>query len=319
MTFSHRNATGWQFLLATLILITGIIVLFSYRSLSEEITITNEAVKISNARIKAPMPEIEGEAAVVWDANVQQIVFSKEADEPLPLASITKLITAIAAIETLPANATVTIKAEDLDTEGESGLIQGDSWQLRELVGYMLSVSSNDAAEALARATEEYLREQGDSITFTMLMNRKAADIGMRNSKFYNASGLDVVDGVEAGATGSANDVIRLMQYIYNNHPDIGLQSTSDNTTFTSQARSYTVDNTNEIIDELPHMSISKTGFTYLAGGNLAVMVDLGIDRPLYIVVLGSSSQGRFRDVDKLFAASVEVIQNDSNYVSSSN
>ena len=69
--------------------------------------------------------------------------------------------------------------------------------------------------------------------------------------------------------------------------------------------------NTDELVNEIPGLIAGKTGYSDLAGGNLAVIFDAGFDHPLAVVVLGSTSEGRFNDVKQLVAAAVKYCQND--------
>ena len=68
--------------------------------------------------------------------------------------------------------------------------------------------------------------------------------------------------------------------------------------------------NTNRLIYDIPQFLAGKTGFTDIAGGNLAVMADIGVNQPVGIIVLGSSENGRFEDVLKLYRATGQWFQN---------
>ena len=79
---------------------------------------------------------------------------------------------------------------------------------------------------------------------------------------------------------------------------------------FASAQNIYPAQNTNYFVDQVPNIIASKTGFTDLAGGNLVIAYDAGLNRPIIISVLGSSEEGRFKDALKLLEASMEEIQN---------
>jgi D-alanyl-D-alanine carboxypeptidase len=70
----------------------------------------------------------------------------------------------------------------------------------------------------------------------------------------------------------------------------------------------HKIENTNTIVGELPNILASKTGFTDLAGGNLAVIIDPSLNRPILIVVLGSTKEGRFQDVSNLAQKTIEYL-----------
>jgi serine-type D-Ala-D-Ala carboxypeptidase (penicillin-binding protein 5/6) len=247
---------------------------------------------------------IEGKAAYVFDVRSAEPLYTYNAEAPLPLASLTKLMTALVARTELPASSTVVISERALATDGEYGLILGERWNLRDLSDFMLTVSSNDAAEALADAAVS-----AGGVSFTERMNAMAATVGLVRSSFENASGLDLSPGT-AGAYGSARDVAGLLAYMLQTHPDI-LEATRNREVSVTSLSGFPhkVSNTNEIVNDIPGVLAGKTGFTDLAGGNLALAVDAGLNRPVVIVILGSSKEGRFSDMERLYAAAVREIR----------
>ena len=98
----------------------------------------------------------------------------------------------------------------------------------------------------------------------------------------------------------------RLVEYIIKNHPEL-LEATKHNilNTESKQGIHHTIYNTNNIVDSLPNIIGSKTGYTDIAGGNLTVVIDPALNRPVSITVLGSSKEGRFKDVEKLSNATL--------------
>ena len=92
-------------------------------------------------------------------------------------------------------------------------------------------------------------------------------------------------------------------------HPEIFNETASAKVTISSLAAfRYTATNTNERVVDVPGIIASKTGYTALAGGNLAIVIDAGIGRPIVVVALGSTAEGRFLDVETLAHASLETI-----------
>lgn len=242
---------------------------------------------------------LEGESAVVYDLNTGQAIFSYNADKQLPLASLTKVMTALVSAQNLTAEQIITIQAIDLAPLGESGLVVGEKWTAKNLVDFTLTTSSNDGAAALARAVA------GDVPTFTKMMNDQAEAIGLTETYFLNPTGLDL-GSQNSGAYGTASDIAVLMAYIATHYPDL-MQATekpSIRVSSLDQIAHYGP-NTNKITREIPGLLASKTGFTDLAGGNLAILMDAGLDQKIAIVVLGSSEDGRFRDVKKLSQATI--------------
>jgi serine-type D-Ala-D-Ala endopeptidase (penicillin-binding protein 7) len=246
---------------------------------------------------------LEAKAVYVIDVRDDKVLYAQNSDAPLPLASITKLLTALVAFQSLPENTVITISPESLSTEGESGLAPGEVWRLRDLLGFMLITSSNDAATALKNA---YRDETNGS--FISAMNAEAARLGMSQSSFQNETGLDV--GSRASNTGSARDVATLLTAAARILPDALDATRHDAMTFVSMdGVSHAVKNTNELANMIPWAVGAKTGFTDIAGGNLAISFDVSLGHPVIIVVLGSSREGRFSDMGKLVDATLEAIQ----------
>lgn len=255
--------------------------------------------------------EIEAKSAIVVDATNNNIYFSKNESAQLPLASITKVMTAIVATENNPKDASITITKDDLQQEGDSGLKQGEKWNLEELLKFTLIVSSNDGARSVASAaTYDQLDPVG---AFILKMNNKAKELRMDETFFLNESGLDVNETL-SGAYGSAKDVSALLMYAIKKYPHLFEVTTYKNLSLKSESGYYhNLKNTNQSIEYLPSPIASKTGFTDLAGGNLAVSFDAGIDHPIIVVVLGSTTKGRFEDVNKLTKAAIMAISGNKN------
>ncbi|MFA5888827.1 MAG: serine hydrolase [Candidatus Paceibacterota bacterium] len=255
--------------------------------------------------------ELEAKSAYVFDVVKNEVIFKKNEFTQLPLASVTKLMMALTATELVPNNSQVTIKKEFLKEEGDTGLLADESWKLKDLLDFSLMVSSNDGARSVASVigatnlkTDDYNLGRKD---FVLKMNEKANELGLKQTYFTNESGLD--DGVTSGGYGSAIDVSKLLGYILENHPEI-LEATRYQTlNISSLDKTHLAKNTNIDVDQIPGLLASKTGFTNMAGGNLAIAFDSSIGRPVIVVVLGSSVDGRFKDVAKLVKASLNYIE----------
>ncbi len=245
-----------------------------------------------------PLPNIkvEAQSAIVYDVQNRKVLYAKNPDTPMPLASITKLITALVGnLNTTPISK-LTITQEAIETEGDSGLLLGDTWLEKDLLDYMLTVSSNDAAAVFAN---NVMSRQD----FILAMNNLVKQMGLGSIKLRNESGLDL-DKTTPGAYGSARDIALLMSYISILDPSL-LEATSlESFTVTSNTgKKYKAVNTNKIVNAIPGLIGGKTGYTDLSGGNLAVVFDTGVGHYVVVVVLGSSREGRFDDVLKLVNA----------------
>lgn len=245
---------------------------------------------------------LEAKSVLVWDVVNNRELFAKNPDEPLPLASLTKVMTAITTNDKIKNGEQIKITKEDLAPEGDSQLIVGDVWKARDLRDFTLLTSSNDGAFALAT-----LVSNEENISFTQKMNEVAAQIGMSSSKFFNEHGLDR-EADRGGAYGSARDMATLFEYTLKNYPEILEVTRYKNLEFKSNAKKYEAENTNEVVDQIPNLIASKTGYTDLAGGNLVVAFDAGLGQPVIVAILGSTAEGRFTDVLQLVEASREYI-----------
>ncbi|MBI1998994.1 MAG: D-alanyl-D-alanine carboxypeptidase [Parcubacteria group bacterium] len=279
---------------------------------------------------------VEARAALVFDIQKQKVLYAKNEETQLPLASLTKLMTALIAEEMLPSESTVIVGKDAIEAEGDSGLLVGEKWRKEDLIALTLLASSNDGAYALASAVEVFKKENATSttpnrsaeaegtgqapnqnkfgtgqvsqgISFIEMMNTRAKDLGMNQTYFLNAAGLDAQKN-ESGAYGSARDVVALLEYILRTKPSVLDATSFDKTTLTSRdGVAHDAKNTNEQTAAIPGLVASKTGFTDLAGGNLAVLFEAGPMYPVAVVVLGSTAEERFTDVERLVWAALKT------------
>ncbi len=285
---------------------------FSWLWGGEKITAENESGVALLPRNPFENISIEANAALVFDIQKQKVLYAKNEETQLPLASLTKLMTALIAEETLPEEGAVVVGKDAIAEEGDNGFLVGERWQKNDLIALTLLASSNDGAHALASAVEAFKKENDATasssdraVSFTEMMNVQAKTLGMNQTYFLNAAGLDVQKN-ESGAYGSARDVAALLEYILRNHPGILDATPFDKMTFTSHdGVAHNAKNTNEQTAAIPGLVASKTGFTDLAGGNLAVLFEAGPMYPVAVVVLGSSVDGRFTDVEQLVSATL--------------
>ncbi len=239
---------------------------------------------------------ITGRAALVKDVNSGEIAYQKNANLVLPLASITKLMSVTLVMEhSFPQDEIVNISPNAINTPGESYFFINEKFEVQELIKMMLVSSSNDAAAAM----REYF-EAKTGLDFLVEMNKLAKKIGMKNTNFFNETGLDL-SSENAGSVGTASDLAILFEYILKNHPEIFEYSKMINySTYSESGLYYEMQNTNGIISKLKNIIGTKTGYTDLAGGNLGVIIDPDLNKPTIIIVLGSTFDGRFDDVLKL-------------------
>jgi len=256
----------------------------------------DEEINFANVTVGA-------QSALVFDVRNNKILYEKNADKVLPLASITKLMTALVAKEIIDDNSRVTIGEEAIDQSGDGGVSLGEKFSYQNLSNLTLVSSSNDGAYALAAAAGLALSQSDPAAAFVKAMNVRAEELGLNSMSFRNPTGLDITE-TESGAYGNAKDVSKLMSYIVENYPEV-LEETSKSSdvVYNEAGQRHQVENTNEVADMIVNLLASKTGYTTLAGGNLVVEFDAALDRPVIVVVLGSTYQGRFSDVLRLVEA----------------
>jgi D-alanyl-D-alanine carboxypeptidase len=237
---------------------------------------------------------ITGKAYIVYDLVDQKIIAAKNETTPLPLASITKVMMALSSILHKSKNEKVIILPKSIEDGYDLGLKDHQVWKLSELLKYTLIFSSNDGAETIADnfgGKEFFVKQMNDDAEFLSL-----------NLQFTDPAGRDLHG--EIGGKGSALEVAKLFFFARKYMPEI-LDATTKKrgTVLSSSGKVVGIPNTNQEIQTLPGAEASKTGFTDMAGGNLAVIVDISVGHPVVIVVLGSTVEGRFRDVALLYEA----------------
>ena len=196
------------------------------------------------------LPSVSAATAVVISSE-GDVVFDKNADTIMPVASTTKILTAIVAIENGDLNSVVSIKPEYCGIEGSSMYLKaGETYTLRELLQGLMLVSGNDAAVAVA------CHVAGDEESFVGLMNDKAAELEMRNSHFSNPHGLNAENHYSC-----ASDMAKLMAYCMDNEDFariVGMKSCN--------ISAKTLLNHNKLLTLCEGCIGGKTGFTEAAG-----------------------------------------------------
>ncbi len=232
-------------------------------------------------------------AAILYDPTLHQVLYQKNVGMALPLASITKLMTAQVVLASKPSSSLVTITAADLKPAGDWGFKPGETIALRDLLTFGLIASSNDAIAAAAASLGS------DTVA---KMNATAAAMGLTKTYFLNPTGLDVSPSI-AGAYSSAYDVARLAAAFYHDHPDLFTQTTQSEVIIAASGQNLAAAATSLPLANLPGFIAGKTGYTDLAGGNLVVVFDVEPGHPLVAAVLSSTQDGRFNDIRTLVNA----------------
>ena len=194
-------------------------------------------------------------SAIVVDADTMTVLFEKNAYEQRAMASTTKIMTALLALESKRMDETVTITAKMVQTEGSAlGLRAGDKLSFYDLIVGMMLSSGNDAANSVA------VLLSGSTKAFAELMNKRAAEIGMKNTLFVTPSGLD-----EGNHHSTAYDMALLTAYAlkFEEFCDIVSKRSAE---IMINGKPLTVYNHNKLLGYDKSYFGVKTGYTKKAG-----------------------------------------------------
>ncbi len=191
--------------------------LFKFADPATEVIILSEAppsralsyeeALFSSAK-NSKLPRITASAALVADIDTGESVFEKSADAPAPIASITKLFTALVVRDTFSPKEKIAVSRSAFNAYGgNGGLLFGDAFYADELLYPLLMESSNDAAEAFAEAAG---REK-----FISAMNKKAGELGLLHTSFHDPSGLSEEN------ISTVSNLFSFAQFLLKKHPDI--------------------------------------------------------------------------------------------------
>lgn len=213
---------------------------------------------------RAAGPEVSAQSAVVLTADTGTVLFEKDGHTPRPVASTTKIMTALLALEAAQeqGDPLVDITQEMVAVEGSSmGLQAGDSISLTGLAAGMLLASGNDAANAAA------LYLDGSLESFAARMNQRAAALGMEDTHFVTPSGLDGEDAQGLGHLSTAYDMALLARVALEDQAFRQLcSSPSLAVEFAEPVKRVTYTNHNKLLTQYQGCVGVKTGFTKEAG-----------------------------------------------------
>lgn len=262
-----------------------------------------EAAPLSRATSK--VPSLESRAAfsvLVRKDGSEKVLFAKNENEAVPIASLAKLMTALVAIQTYPLDERIGMSAKAVATEGAQGdFSEGQVFTVRDLLYPLLMESSNDAAAALAQ-------HKGES-SFVRLMNGTAEILHMSQTRFFNPTGLDPAQGNDVNVS-SARDLAALVEYLRESKPEVFdiLSLKEFDLRDANEQPHHKILNTNELLQdhELQTRVLGgKTGYTEKAKGCLIIILQSPKDRG-YIVNVILGSDDRFEEMKELIQFTYE-------------
>ncbi|RCX19310.1 D-alanyl-D-alanine carboxypeptidase (penicillin-binding protein 5/6) [Anaerobacterium chartisolvens] len=245
----------------------------------------------------AAVPQLDAKAAVLIDGMSGNTLFEKNSNEKLPIASVTKIMTMLLIMEAIDGDKiqfdnNVRVSDHSYNMGGSQVWLKpGEEFTVKEMMNAVAIHSANDAAVALA----EFI--SGSEEVFVAEMNKKAADLGMRDTKFLDCTGL-----TDEGHYSSARDIAVMSRELLSKHPSIIDFTKTWHAMFREKDAEHKVslDNTNKLIRHYNGTIGLKTGFTSKAGHCLCAAA-VRNDLTLISVVLGErDSNTRFAESKKL-------------------
>ena len=252
-------------------------------------------------------------SSILIDQNTNRVMFEKDPDAKRPLASLSKMMTFLIALEAIEnkevnKNDIITIDKDMAKVKGSTYHLKvGEKVPLYELMKGLMIVSGNDASIAIAKHISK------DTNTFVKRMNEKAKELGMVNTNFVNPNGLPIYDLQNPKAPAKENistarDIAKLGKYMFDNY-EKEVVAVTDMQTYSYPERGFQKNNTNALLGIIPAVDGIKTGYTGNAGYCLAFSMVVDKDEKNEIrhrmigVVLGANHK------DKRLSASLSLLK----------
>ena len=267
-------------------------VLVAQAQVSDAVASTQDD-ELTNAVLKrTSSPKLHSSIAMIYDEKGQRPLYIKNADAVVPIASITKLMTAMVVLDAkLPMDEKISITSQDVD------MLKGTHSRMRPgmtltrgvLLKLALMSSENRAAAALARTYP------GGSEAAIAMMNTKARELGMKDTRFLDPTGLN------SGNVSTAHDLVKMVMAAQGYDVIHNSTTTSSHTVQPAGYRPLQYNNTNPLVKSSSwDIGVSKTGYINEAGRCLVMQANIN-RRPVVIVLLDSwGKQTRVGDANRI-------------------
>lgn len=230
--------------------------------------------------------DLVAESGVVVEAQLfrdDKILYKKNSYTILPIASLTKLMTAVISLEKYDLSKEIIVSQDAVDQDGELGVLElGKTMSVNDLLYIMLIESSNHAAYALSEGME--------NADFVRFMNEKAREIDMAGTMYVEPTGL------ASENVSTADDLVKLAKYILASHPEIAQISRMKEYDLPNYGL---LTNTDELLGEVPDIVVSKTGFTLEAKGCLFLVLNNSVEND-YLIYVVMGADDRFAEMKKM-------------------
>jgi len=238
-------------------------------------------LRMLNSDSSDTVPFVSAKAALVYDLNEQKTLFSKNPKERFPMASLTKIMTAIIAMESFKEDDRFTVTRADLVGENSMGLSSGEILSLEDLTYGLILTSGNDAAETLA---SNYPAGRGK---FIEAMNNKAKSLGLENTRFTNPTGLEG-DGQQHT---TAYDLLVITRYAMQFSLFKKVVGTFDyHIPYSDTHKEFYLENETNLLTSYPGVMGVKDGYTPEAGLCLVTFLNYK-NHKIIGIILGSDNR----------------------------
>lgn len=298
-----RRCRSFFALLLTFCLLTGTIV---SGETGAEVTMSESDASIATLQINGgneettesagkatPQFQVDAKAAILIEAETGQLLYAFNENEALPIASITKIMTMLLVMEAIDGGKikptdTTTISAYATKMGGSQVYLkEGETFTVEELLKAVAVHSANDASVALAELVA------GSEEAFVAVMNEKAQELNMKNTKFLDCTGL-----TDEGHFSSAMDVSIMSRELLTKHPTIVHFTTIWHDTF--RDGKFDLDNTNKLVKRYRGTTGIKTGFTNAAGFCLSASAEREGTKFISVILGSKSNDMRFSESARL-------------------
>lgn len=249
--------------------------------------------------------DIGAKAALIFEPEKNKILYQKNIEQILPIASLTKLMTGLVVLEEMDLDQIVTVSKEAVGAYGDmGGLVINEKISVKNLLHALLIESSNDAAVALAEAftSDTVLDPEGQSLV--PLMNKKAEELELANTHFVEPTGYNPAN------LSTALDLAKLVKYSLN-QPVIWqiLKTVSIDLSSADGTINHHFTNTNQLLNSWPIIIGGKTGYTNEAQGCMILVIEqdlnkiknyIGQPSSEYLIIIILGTQERFSETEKL-------------------
>ena len=239
---------------------------------------------------------VSSKSALLYDEKSGTVIYEKNGDKRLPIASMTKLASLVVIFEEIEKgmfteDSVVRVSSFAAETEGSSAFLdEGSEYKVSDLIMSVIIASANDSTVALA----EFVAGSEDN--FVKMMNKKANELGLENTNFMNSTGLTVIDHYS-----SARDIAKIYTEICDNKIYKKYSKIWMTQLVHPSGRKTDLVNTNRLVKIYEGCDCGKTGFTNDAGFCLASSATRGGMRLISVVIGAVDSKTRFDETIKLF------------------